>query len=107
MRLIARVAVAATSLLMLAGTVTAGSASAAASATFTLCNARAQNVNAHLVLRGSYTRLIAPNSCASTTITAGVPQEQVVVYAYYPENAKLAVAHFYFDSRRSFTKTVY
>ncbi|PJE97618.1 hypothetical protein CUT44_10755 [Streptomyces carminius] len=73
----------------------------------TLCNERAQSITGEFPRRGGWsTTLIRPGTCWSNPIAGGQADEQVVVYAHYDGGHKLAVDHFFYDSRTWHTRVV-
>ncbi|OSP42561.1 hypothetical protein B7767_14925 [Streptomyces sp. 13-12-16] len=97
-----------------AGLLTALSAPAAvadgkaAAGGLTACNHRAQDITVEFPLRGGFsTYLIDPGTCLRTDLGGGQAGEQAVAYAHYSGGHKLAVDHFFFDSRSWYTRHVY
>ena len=74
----------------------------------TACNHRAQDITVEFPMRGGFsTYLIDPGTCLRTNLGGGQAGEQAVAYAHYSGGHKLAVDHFFFDSRSWYTRHVY
>ncbi|MFD7690423.1 hypothetical protein [Streptomyces sp. NPDC059781] len=74
----------------------------------TACNHRAQDITVEFPLRGGFsTYIIDPGTCLDTGLGSGRASEQAVAYAHYSGGHKLAVDHFFFDSRSWYTRHVY
>ncbi|MFD7703881.1 hypothetical protein [Streptomyces caelestis] len=74
----------------------------------TACNHRAQHLTVEFPLRGGFsTYVIDPGTCLDTGLGGGRADEQAVAYAHYSGGHKLAVDHFFFDSRSWYTRHVY
>ncbi|PJE97617.1 hypothetical protein CUT44_10750 [Streptomyces carminius] len=64
-----------------------------------LCNESAHPISAEFPLRSFGTFPVSPGTCHKTSLSNGRPNEQVVIYVHHSGGHKLAVEHFFYDSR--------